>query len=315
MSRKRSSQYSVSQDHEGFHDCSVPHLPICEGSPTIALSLPAFDPLHDSEVPELTTASTFASFDDPASNPFDESFANIDLWENWDENQTQTGYNPTQQLVEGYTPIFSGSSFSLYPTPPSTGTQTSQNTSKNPYLLPLTKPNEQQGDVTPGYSYESSARYNAVHTPCFGYPNMVKSVQKHWSNGNATSPFPTEIASLESPSAPRSPKTIASNPYREQRSRSKQHTIEKRYRARLSEEFALLLAALPEKLIASEITGLGGLQIERGLSKMDILDLAKKYIGQLEKEGIKLKQVGRSLQLDVDAFKRIYDDCRRQTSS
>lgn len=61
--------------------------------------------------------------------------------------------------------------------------------------------------------------------------------------------------------------------------------MERQYRARLNEQYATLLSALPKELTSSH-----GNDSETKLSKMEILDLAKKHIATLEKEGEQLEE-------------------------
>ncbi len=62
--------------------------------------------------------------------------------------------------------------------------------------------------------------------------------------------------------------------------------MERHYRSRLNNHFSSLLKALPQKLIIAEVVGSvnfnEGMQ-EKRVSKGEIMELAKMYIGKLER--------------------------------
>lgn len=80
----------------------------------------------------------------------------------------------------------------------------------------------------------------------------------------------------------------------------------------MNDEFATLLSALPEDVIASVNGGLATSNAERSLSKIEVLDLAKRHIDAMESEQTELEDEGQALQAQMDFFKRIYVSCGGQ---
>ncbi|KUJ21424.1 uncharacterized protein LY89DRAFT_433299 [Mollisia scopiformis] len=63
------------------------------------------------------------------------------------------------------------------------------------------------------------------------------------------------------------------------------NNVERQYRARLNDQYSVLLDALPV-----EITSSHGTDGDKTLSKIEILDLAKQHIATLEEEEAQLKE-------------------------
>lgn len=78
----------------------------------------------------------------------------------------------------------------------------------------------------------------------------------------------------------------------------------------MNDEFASLLAALPKDVVASASGGLAS--AERSLSKIEVLDLAKKYIDTMESDQAELEDEEQSLQAQVDFFKKVFVSCGGQ---
>ncbi len=73
----------------------------------------------------------------------------------------------------------------------------------------------------------------------------------------------------------------------------------------MNDEFAALLATLPKELVEGSYSG-------RSLSKIEVLDLAKKYIDATEQEQKDLENEGEALQAQIDFCKRMYTSCGGQ---
>lgn len=90
------------------------------------------------------------------------------------------------------------------------------------------------------------------------------------------------------------------------RSQSRSHkvhnNVERQYRARLNNEYTTLLNALPK-----DITSSPSVDLDQTLSKIEILDLAKKHIATLEKEEEQLKEEKTMLNGQLQLLKRLVD--------
>lgn len=80
----------------------------------------------------------------------------------------------------------------------------------------------------------------------------------------------------------------------------------------MNDEFATLLAALPKDVVASASGELVTPDGTKPLSKIEVLDLAKKHIDTMESEQAELEDEGHTLQAHMDFFKRIYVSCGGQ---
>ena len=80
---------------------------------------------------------------------------------------------------------------------------------------------------------------------------------------------------------------------------------ERQYRMRLNERYFDLLKALPDDLVGSAGGQSGRSQADKGLSKIEILALAKSHIASLEQTQAELEQESLVLRGQQDLFKRL----------
>jgi Helix-loop-helix DNA-binding domain len=85
---------------------------------------------------------------------------------------------------------------------------------------------------------------------------------------------------------------------------------ERQYRMRLHERFSELLKALPEEVVESASGYSGRSQGDKGLTKIEILALAKAYIAALEKAQSELEEESLVLRGQQELFKRLFGGMR-----
>ncbi|KAK3380038.1 hypothetical protein B0T24DRAFT_613931 [Lasiosphaeria ovina] len=107
--------------------------------------------------------------------------------------------------------------------------------------------------------------------------------------------------------------TRDAEPSNEQKTRKSHNFVEKQYRNRLNAQFEALLDALPDTVKSSQISpaaasgGDSDLDLgERRLSKGEVLDLSRRYIGTLERERDALDRERHDLAANMDRLRAAY---------
>ncbi len=90
--------------------------------------------------------------------------------------------------------------------------------------------------------------------------------------------------------------------------RTSHNLVEKQYRTRLNGQFSTLLECLPPEMVGAEIDDYnrGGDGAEKRVSKAEVLVLAKKHIGNLEREKKALESDKKALLEDVKRLRGVW---------
>ncbi|KAE8440646.1 hypothetical protein EG329_006998 [Mollisiaceae sp. DMI_Dod_QoI] len=257
--------------------------------------------------PPLTSSSS-AAFSSPSLDtsfePFDGSFGNAHAWQQWEEQEQHSGTGNLQQAGAEY--AFTGYAQANNPT---AMTYFGAAEYPNNYSVPSLSSTYYQNDGA-----SSSGYYLTAGTESTAPVTMSSSVEfteaprSHPQEGNHSERSSKKRASTQSSmtlnaSSSKSSALKASSSKRSQRGRADElYTTERRYRGRMNDEFAALLATLPKELVEGSYSG-------KSLSKIEILDLAKKYIDATKQEQTDLENEGEALQAQVDFCKRMYASC------
>ncbi|KAE8440647.1 hypothetical protein EG329_006999 [Mollisiaceae sp. DMI_Dod_QoI] len=240
---------------------------------------------------------------DTFSSDADEPIWDHDLWENWDSHanvsydaENTTAFYPSDNTLATISEEQFFSPISQISSDPGTGSYLSS-PSNNDYFA-SSSAYSSSGNTK---SYSSSG---AVST-AFSSPR--DSVQNSGSSQASNSTRQSRQNSMYTSTRAKSETSkLTTAPSTTKRGSGRMHNnVERQYRARLNNEFSMLLNALPKELTSSS-----GADDRKELSKIEILDLAKRHISALEREDAQLKEEKVMLKGQIQLLKRLVDALR-----
>ncbi|KAF8853638.1 hypothetical protein BDZ45DRAFT_68850 [Acephala macrosclerotiorum] len=235
------------------------------------------------------TRSTFSS-------DIDESLWDCEMWEHWDLGNLNANPRSDAQSASGFalpdkilTTIGEGQLLSPI-------SQISTEASRS--FVPSISRDD--------YFVANSASSNPGAKRSVSSPLRSPSANAPNQRPPAAFPNSRSLSTMAQPSPtkakPTSREAARSRPIAQRSCHRIHNNVERQYRARLNDEYTTLLNALPKELTSNSST-----DNDKTLSKIEILDLARKHIYMLEKEEAQLKEEKTMVKGQIQLLKRLLD--------